>query len=184
MRARFAGTLLLVAALLAAGCSAGPVTETGSGSNTGSNTGSGTGLDPGSTGGATRAPVYDPARDADADIRQAQALAASDGRRVLIDFGADWCPDCQVLDRLYRDERVAPLLAERYHLVTVDVGRFDHNLDLAARYGGVIDGGIPALVVLDPAGAVVTTTKDGSFATARSMTAGELADYLGRYAGR
>jgi thiol:disulfide interchange protein len=180
MRGRLIRAAVLAAtSLLAAGCagSTGPGTQTRSTTETRPATQTQAGTRSGG------GPIYDPARDAAADIRQAEAQAAQDGRQVLIDFGADWCPDCQVLDRLYRDEQVAPLLAQRYHLVTVDVGQFDHNLDLAARYGHVINGGIPALVVLDRTGTVVTTTKDGSFANARTMTAEELADYLHRYAG-
>lgn len=54
---------------------------------------------------ATTEPIregYDPARDAKADIAAALAEAGRDGRPVLLDFGADWCPDCVVLGRTFR----------------------------------------------------------------------------------
>ncbi len=125
--------------------------------------------------------LYDPARDATADITSALRLAAQHHRRVLIDFGADWCPDCRVLGQLYHAPAVAPVLAHDYVLVTVDVGQGDHNLSLAQRYGDAIRVGIPALVVLDPSGRVITTTADGAFADARSMTADDVLAFLTRW---
>lgn len=121
---------------------------------------------------------YDPDRDAAADIAAALALSATDHRQVLLDFGADWCPDCKVLDRLFHAGQVAPLLHTDYRVVPVDVGQFDHNLDLAARYVDLRTSGIPALVVLAPDGRVRTATNDGSFANARTMDAAAVAAFL------
>ncbi|WP_431677829.1 thioredoxin family protein [Kitasatospora sp. KL5] len=127
---------------------------------------------------------YDESRDAAADIKAALALSATDHRQVLLDFGADWCPDCHVLDRLFHAEQVAPLLHTDYRVVAIDVGRFDHNLDLAARYVDLKTSGIPALAVLAPDGTVRTATNDGSFADARSMSAGTVAAFLKQWSAK
>jgi thiol-disulfide isomerase/thioredoxin len=131
----------------------------------------------------SRSLVYDPNRDAKADIDAALALSRVDGKRVLVDFGADWCPDCLVLDKLYHTPTVEPVLSQGYHVVTVDIGPGDRNFDLSQRYGNVIENGIPALVVLDAHGAVLTTTGDGSFASARTMMPSQVRNYLRRWAG-
>jgi len=57
---------------------------------------------------------------------------------------------------------------EKFVLVYVDVGRIDHNLDLAASLGvrGMKDTGIPILVVLDEHGAAAKVQDAGAFATA------------------
>lgn len=116
-----------------------------------------------------------------ADIAAALARAERDGRPVLLDFGADWCPDCVVLGRTFRTATVRPVLA-RYHVVSIDVGRFDHNVRLAEQYGLNLEtSGIPALVVLSGAGKVRTTTNDGSFATARSLSPKQVAGFLKRW---
>jgi thiol:disulfide interchange protein len=72
--------------------------------------------------------TYDSSTDPSTGIREAVALAATDHKNVLIDFGADWCPDCQVLATLYESPQVRPTLDSDYHLVAVDVGQFDKNL--------------------------------------------------------
>jgi thiol-disulfide isomerase/thioredoxin len=126
---------------------------------------------------------YDPSRNAAADVAAVLAQSARDHREILLDFGADWCPDCVVLHRLLATAAVQQVLRQRYHLVSIDVGQFDHNLDVAGRYVNLDDAGIPALVVLAPTGAVRFASDDGSFANARTMTAGQVRAFLVRWAG-
>ncbi len=124
---------------------------------------------------------YDSSADARADLKEALAAAAKDGKPVLVDFGATWCPDCVMLGRLGTKPQVAPLLAG-FHVVSVDVGRFDKNLDIAHRLTvNLQTSGIPALVVLDAKDKVRTTTNDGSFAEARTMSPGDFAAFLKRW---
>lgn len=127
---------------------------------------------------------YDPARDPAADLKKALTLAASDGKKVLIDFGADWCPDCKVLDKLFQSKQTKPLLQRNYHVVVVDVGEFDHNLEFAAKYVKLRTSGIPALVVLAPDGRVLVHTNDGSFANARTMNSHQVNAFLTRWASK
>jgi thiol:disulfide interchange protein len=124
---------------------------------------------------------YDSKRDPDADIAAALAKSKADGHPVLLDFGADWCPDCVVLEKTFRTGTVRPVIAG-FHVVAVDVGRFDRHLDVARRYRLRLEtSGIPALVVLSRTGKARATTNDGSFANARTMTAGQVAAYLKRW---
>ncbi|GII31960.1 thioredoxin family protein [Planotetraspora mira] len=125
---------------------------------------------------------YDPARDPAVDLSKALTRAESDGKEVLIDFGADWCPDCKVLDKLFQSEETKPLLQRDYHVVAVDVGEFDHNLDFAAKYVKLETSGIPALVVLAPDGSVLGDTNDGSFANARTMNSDQVNAFLTHWA--
>ncbi|MDI6104522.1 thioredoxin family protein [Actinoplanes sp. NEAU-A12] len=126
---------------------------------------------------------YDAARDSAADIGKALAAAKKSGRNVLIDFGADWCLDCRVLTELSTDPSVAAQLTKGYEVVSVDVGEFDRNLDVAADWGvNLRSSGIPALVVLSPAGKVKVATNDGSFAGASSMAPADVSAFLTRWA--
>jgi thiol:disulfide interchange protein len=119
---------------------------------------------------AQQQPIYDPRANVRAEIQAALGEAQQDHKLILLDFGADWCLDCVILDRFFADAAVQPYLRDHYHLVRVDVGRFDHNLDVARKYGMPIEGGVPAIVVLAPTGQILVNTRDGSMEGARRMT--------------
>lgn len=121
---------------------------------------------------------YDEQADPKADIAAALERAQADSKLVLLDFGANWCPDCIVLAALFEDPSVKPYLDEHYHVVHIDVGYWDKNLDVSEQYGKPIDKGIPAVVVLTPDGEMVATTKAGELANARTATAQDILAYL------
>ncbi len=112
---------------------------------------------------------YDEAADAKAQVQAALADAQKARVPVLVVFGANWCPDCRVLDMAFKDGASAPLVREHFRIVKVDVGRFDRNTDLAERFGVPLKKGIPAVAVLGEGGKVLYTTKSGELADARSM---------------
>jgi thioredoxin 1 len=121
---------------------------------------------------------YNSAADARKDIEAVLSQARADKKLVLLDFGANWCLDCVVLSRLFEDETVRPFLRDNFHVVSIDVGQWDRNLDVSRRYGSPIDSGIPAVVVLAPDGRIIASTKNGALADARTATAKEILDYL------
>ncbi len=116
-----------------------------------------------------------------ADIAAALQQAAGDRKLVLLDFGADWCVDCVVLSRLFADPIVRRFLDAHYHVVQVDVGDWDRNLDVSREYGDPIRGGIPSAVVLSPEGVVLATTRGGALQNARSATAKDILEQLKRW---
>jgi len=107
--------------------------------------------------------------DANADIKAALADASKAKLPVLVVFGANWCPDCRVLDISFKEGASAPLIAKSFKVVKVDVGRFDRNTDIAQRYGVPLKRGIPAVAVLSQEGKVLYATKGGELADARKM---------------
>ena len=71
-------------------------------------------------------------------------------------------------------------LNAHYEVVTVDVGRFDKNLAVPARYGITQRlEGVPALLVVDPrSNRLLNAGHVSALADARSMTPQALADWL------
>ena len=127
--------------------------------------------------------IYDPRANPNAAIEQALKQAKADHKRVLLDFGADWCPDCLVLAQRFEDPKVKPFLDAHYHVVRIDVGRWDNNLDVAKRYGNPIEKGIPAVVILDADANTITSTAGGELANARTASADDILTYIQQWAG-
>lgn len=125
---------------------------------------------------------YDANRNATADIQAALHLAKTDHKEVLLDFGADWCPDCVALDTMFHSAEVETLLNSDYVVVAIDIGDWNLNISVASQYVDLSTSGIPALVVMNGSGQVQEATNDGSFSNARTMDADQVAAFLGTWA--
>lgn len=103
---------------------------------------------------------YPTGADARGAVKAAVAAAKADGRKVLIDFGANWCGNCKAADRVFATSGVGALLDDSYHVVKVDIGSQDSSaFDLLRDYcSGEGAYKMPVLVVLDGNGKVVTET--------------------------
>jgi thiol:disulfide interchange protein len=100
---------------------------------------------------------YDEKADGAQQIAEALAAAQPGHKRVLLQFGANWCGWCRKLHGLYHDDpAIAAELKAHYVVVFVDVNG-GHNKAIDARYGNPSNLGLPALVVLDATGRQLTT---------------------------
>ena len=126
---------------------------------------------------------YDEKADADAQVAAAKARAARSGKRLLIDLGGNWCGDCRVLAGIMRLPEVHAFVARHYEVVTVDVGRFDRNGQVALHYG-IKDrlAGVPAILVVDPrSDRLINAGHVTALSDARHMTPQALADWLAQW---
>ena len=122
--------------------------------------------------------IYAEPDKAQADLDAALQTAAATHRRIIVDFGGNWCPDCHVLDSYFHDVTNRPLLEANYVLVHVNIGRRDANLDIAARYDIDVGKGVPALAVLDSSGKLLYSQKAGEFKSMRDMQSGAVTAFL------
>jgi thioredoxin-related protein len=141
------------------------------------------------------APIYDEKARAESIIADAVAHAKKGNRRVLIQWGANWCPWCHVLNRyLTTDKELARIMLNKYDFVLADVGRRTKNMELAKHYGiDLTTNGIPYLTVLDWDGKVVVNQPTEPFErvnktadkepcqTEPSYESGKLAEILKKY---
>jgi len=130
------------------------------------------------------ATIYPEVARAHTDIEAGLKEAAKTNRRVLVDFGGNWCPDCIVLDRHFHASENAPLLEKHYVLVHVNVGDkgITENFAVAERYGIPLKKGVPALAVLEPDGRVVFAQKQGEFEAMRKMDPASVGEFLRKWA--
>ena len=128
---------------------------------------------------------YNETADADRAVAAALARAKQSGKPLIIDLGGNWCIDCRVLAGTMRTEPLRSWVARRFELVMVDVGRFDRNLQVPARYGLTSRlAGVPALLIVDPrTGKLINRRHETALADASSMNPQALADWLARWAG-
>jgi thiol:disulfide interchange protein len=120
---------------------------------------------------------YDETLDAHAAIAQAFVKARAENKRVLIDLGGNWCLDCKILAAVMAKPEVKPYLDSHYVEVSVDVGRYTRNMDIAKGYGVTVKG-VPTVLVLDGDGRLLNATNSQDLTDARSMSVDGIAAYL------
>lgn len=125
--------------------------------------------------------IYSETANPKADIAAALARASREHKRVLLDFGGDWCGDCQVLDIYFHQPANEALLEKNFVLVHVWIGHFDRNIDIATKYGVPISKGVPALAVLSPEGKVIYSQGTGQFADMRHMESKSVTEFLEKW---
>jgi thiol:disulfide interchange protein len=126
---------------------------------------------------ATRDIYPDPAQ-ATPELAAALKTAAQAHKRVLLDFGGNWCGDCQVLEIYMHNADNRPILEANYVVVHVNVGEYDANLDLAVKYEIPLKRGVPAIAVLSETGKLLYSQKQGDFAPMHRMDPSAVTRFL------
>ena len=121
------------------------------------------------------------------DVDAALARAATNGKRVLLVMGANWCHDSRALAGWLGTERFAALVEQEYELVYVNIGmpqRGDgHNLRIARRFGLADLPGTPNLLVLTADGELVNADTATSWRDAASRSEDAIYNELASLAG-
>lgn len=125
--------------------------------------------------------LYPDPQKAPVELAAALKAAQRDHKRVLVVFGGNWCYDCHVLDATFQSKAIAPLVNENYHVVHVNVGEYNQNLDLAKKYAVSLDKGVPSLAVLDPDGKLVFSQKQGEFESTIRIGPEDVTAFLQRW---
>lgn len=125
--------------------------------------------------------LYSETANPTADIAAALKQARAEHKRVILDFGGDWCGDCQVLDIYFHEQPNLELLEKNFVLVHVWIGHMDQHIDVAERYGVPLKLGVPALAVLNARGKVLFAQSTGDFSNMRGMNVQAVTDFLGKW---
>jgi len=125
--------------------------------------------------------LYSATADPKADITAAVKRAKAEHKRIILDFGGNWCGDCQVLDIYMRQSPNTELLNKHFIVVHVDIGRFDRNVDVAEKYKVPIKKGVPALAVLDSSGKLLYSQANKEFENMREMKSSDVTDFLNHW---
>jgi len=100
--------------------------------------------------------IYNESLDGNKQVADAIVIAQKEHKRILLQFGANWCGWCHKLHKLCdADKSISEELRSDYVVAMVDVNN-GHNQDLVAKYGAS-GYGLPFLVVLDGDGKHLNT---------------------------
>lgn len=128
---------------------------------------------------------YDDKANANADVEAALARARAEHKLAFIDLGGNWCGDCRVLSGVMELPEVKKFIDAHYVVVNVDIGRFNKNLQIPARWNSVDAlkaGGAPAVLVIDPwTGRLVDQGHIAALEDARHMTPQAVADWIAQW---
>jgi len=124
--------------------------------------------------------IYPEVSAASDDLSAALKTAKREHKRVLLDFGGDWCGDCQVLNVYFHQPENRSLLDEHFVLVDVNIGHFDQNVDLTKKYQIDMHNGVPQLAVLDGNGKQVVG-QHGEFRQMRDMQSSSVHEFLEKW---
>ena len=97
---------------------------------------------------------FDPKRDAAQDLAVALQLATTQGKRVLVDVGGEWCSWCHIMDRFFASNAQARALRDaNYVWLKVNWSKENKNEALLSKWPKI--DGYPHLFVLDADGRLV-----------------------------
>lgn len=111
-------------------------------------------------------------------VSNSLTVARKTGKILMIQFGANWCPDCLVLNKMLNSDFLQGYLKDHFLLENIDVGRFDKNVDVATKFGVNLAGGIPAAVFVFPDGTHIATTGFGELENSRNYSPDQILTFL------
>lgn len=123
---------------------------------------------------------YDPARDAERDVKEAVAAARASKRNVLVEVGGKWCVWCRIMDKYFADH--ADLLALReqnFVTVKVNFSPENENRALLSQYPEI--PGYPHLFVLDAEGKLLHSQNTADLEEGKSYNLEKFNAFLKRW---
>ena len=76
---------------------------------------------------------YDEKADAARQVDAARARARRSGKRLLLDFGGNWCPDCRILAATIEQTELRRFIDRHFEFVMVDIGGKDRGEEPVGR---------------------------------------------------
>jgi thiol:disulfide interchange protein len=104
--------------------------------------------------------AYDGAAVPATQLANAVAKAKAENKRVLVQFGGNWCAFCQALDELVERDPTLKALHNNYVAIHIDAANAE---DMNQRYGKPFDYGFPVLLVFDGDGKHLHTQPSTAF---------------------
>ena len=99
-------------------------------------------------------------------------------KQAVVVFGANWCPDCQILAGLIKIAQEDQLIQKSFEFLLVDVKDYKINMDSLQQIDSSALTGIPRVFIFDNSDNLINKQANDFFRTLRSMNENALVDYL------
>ena len=124
---------------------------------------------------------FDPARDAESDIRTAVAEAKRTNRRVILDVGGEWCGWCHTLDRYFADHPELRVYRDAHYVwLKINMSPENENQAVLSRYPHI--NGYPHLFVLDQDGKLLQSQDTSPLESGPSYDLARMTAFLNKWA--
>ena len=104
--------------------------------------------------------------------------AIKNDKQAVIVFGANWCPDCQILAGLIRIALENEQMKESFEFLLVDVKDYEINMGSLQEIDPNANSGIPRIFIFDGSGNLLNKQQNDFFRRLRTMHENALVDYL------
>ena len=111
-------------------------------------------------------------------VEEALKTARMQNKFLMVQFGANWCPDCVALAHSLEQSQTRDYLDKHFVVLKVNVGQFNRNLGVAQALGVDLNKGIPTAIFFAPDGNKVGATNKGELEPAQKYGVKEIYDFL------
>src|SRR4051812_20738093 len=130
---------------------------------------------------AEKPAIYNELADAKADVLAAEARAAKENKRVLLQIGGNWCGWCVKLQELCQtDKQIRALINAEYEVVHVNYSPGHENKAFFAAYQ-IVPKGYPYLAVLDPNDRLIVQQETGVLEDGEKHDPQKVKDFLEKW---
>ena len=102
----------------------------------------------------------------------------STGNVEVIIFGANWCPDCRILEGTLQLPTVSNFVNRNFSIMHIDLGEYDINMSLMEVLGIPSQEGIPRVVIFDNKGKALNLDSTDRWRTARDSKQQDIFNYF------
>ena len=115
------------------------------------------------------------------DIEDFIRTTIEDNKQPILIFGANWCPDCQILSAVLSLPTVKKFMDQHFSVILIDLGRYEINMNLLELVGISQKDGVPRVVIFDKNRKATNLETNDIWRTARDRSPQEIFDYFQSY---
>jgi len=123
--------------------------------------------------------LYNPAADADADIKHAIETAAKEGKHVLIQAGGNWCGWCIRFNNMVTtDPKLDSAVKAGYVVYHLNYSKENKNAAIFRKYGFAQRFGFPVFIILDGKGNHIHTQNSAYLEEGKGYSKEKVLEFL------